>query len=225
MQRLTTSGTAATGLAILTAHATAFDVIENKQAWEDAVGDVTKLDFVFRVPQFLDDQYLDLGVYFPDGDDLAETAACFHNDGWGATGAPVAGPIHVAFIEPQNWIAVEFCGVIQFHVLYQGVEIYESPILNGEPGEGLHFDGLVSFDQPFDEVVIPDPADGSVYVDDLFFGALDPHQPDLNSDGQVNGVDLGILLAAWGTTGPGDLNEDGQVDGMDLGLLLADWTI
>ena len=47
---------------------------------------------------------------------------------------------------------------------------------------------------------------------------------DLNCDGVVNGADLGILLAAWGTSGPGDLNGDGIVDGADLGLLLTAWT-
>jgi hypothetical protein len=50
---------------------------------------------------------------------------------------------------------------------------------------------------------------------------------DLNQDGVVNGVDLGILLGAWGTCGagacPADLNQDGAVTGMDLGILLNDW--
>lgn len=49
---------------------------------------------------------------------------------------------------------------------------------------------------------------------------------DLNCDGAVNGADLGLLLAAWGTcSGCGaDINGDGTVDGADLGLLLAAWT-
>ena len=59
---------------------------------------------------------------------------------------------------------------------------------------------------------------------------------DINDDGVVNGLDLGILLANWsippGASGCGgaapcesDLNGDGVVDGLDLGLLLANWTI
>ena len=45
---------------------------------------------------------------------------------------------------------------------------------------------------------------------------------DLNHDCTINGADLGLLLALWGTTGPeGDLNDDGVVNGADLGLLLA----
>jgi hypothetical protein len=40
----------------------------------------------------------------------------------------------------------------------------------------------------------------------------------------VNGADLGILLGAWGAADPGepaDLNADGVVDGIDLGILLG----
>lgn len=49
---------------------------------------------------------------------------------------------------------------------------------------------------------------------------------DLNGDGAVDGADLGLLLAAWGTAGgcpSADLNDDGTVDGADLGLQLAAW--
>ena len=49
---------------------------------------------------------------------------------------------------------------------------------------------------------------------------------DLNGDGQVNGADLGLMLAEWGPCSgcDGDLTGDGQVNGADLGLLLADWS-
>jgi formylglycine-generating enzyme required for sulfatase activity len=50
---------------------------------------------------------------------------------------------------------------------------------------------------------------------------------DLFIDGQVNGADLGALLAFWGPVNPGlpqaDMNRDGKVDGADLGHLLASW--
>lgn len=49
--------------------------------------------------------------------------------------------------------------------------------------------------------------------------------PDLNGDGVVDGADLGLLLAAWGTSSPAaDLNQDGVIDGADLGALLAAWS-
>ena len=50
--------------------------------------------------------------------------------------------------------------------------------------------------------------------------AADP--ADINGDGTVDGAELGLLLAGWGTTSP-DLSSDGLVDGSDLGLLLAAW--
>ncbi|MCA9284176.1 MAG: hypothetical protein KDA22_03105 [Phycisphaerales bacterium] len=46
---------------------------------------------------------------------------------------------------------------------------------------------------------------------------------DLSGDGMVDGADLGQLLAAWGTSGPGDLDGNGDVDGADLGILLGAW--
>ncbi|MFG0257460.1 MAG: RHS repeat-associated core domain-containing protein [Phycisphaerales bacterium JB043] len=46
---------------------------------------------------------------------------------------------------------------------------------------------------------------------------------DLDGDGDVDGADLGLLLGAWGTSGPADLNNSGSVNGSDLGLLLGAW--
>jgi hypothetical protein len=48
---------------------------------------------------------------------------------------------------------------------------------------------------------------------------------DLNGDGIVNGLDLGLMLSAWGASGgPADLNNDGIVNGLDLGILLSNWS-
>ncbi|MBM4052742.1 MAG: hypothetical protein FJ270_08400 [Planctomycetes bacterium] len=50
-----------------------------------------------------------------------------------------------------------------------------------------------------------------------------PSNPaDLNDDGVVDGADLALLLAAWGSAS-GDINGDNVTDGSDLGLLLAAW--
>ena len=47
---------------------------------------------------------------------------------------------------------------------------------------------------------------------------------DLNGDGEVNGADLGLLIAGFGSFGSsGDIDGDGDVDGADLGRLLAKW--
>lgn len=47
---------------------------------------------------------------------------------------------------------------------------------------------------------------------------------DVNNDGQVDGVDLAIVLGAWSTSNAqADINDDGVVDGIDLSYLLAAW--
>ena len=51
---------------------------------------------------------------------------------------------------------------------------------------------------------------------------------DLNHDSQLNGADVGVLLAFWGevtanTPAGADINRDGVVNGADLGVLLSRW--
>jgi hypothetical protein len=50
---------------------------------------------------------------------------------------------------------------------------------------------------------------------------------DFTGDGEVDGADLGLMLAVWGTCPgcPEDLTGDGEVNGADLGLLLSFWTV
>ena len=56
---------------------------------------------------------------------------------------------------------------------------------------------------------------------------LVPARPaDITGNGVVDGADLGLLLASWGSCGtpcPTDLDRNGATDGGDLGILLADW--
>jgi hypothetical protein len=47
--------------------------------------------------------------------------------------------------------------------------------------------------------------------------------PDLNGDGSVNGIDIAMVLAGWGSDSP-DIDGDGTVNGIDLAILLAAWT-
>ena len=63
----------------------------------------------------------------------------------------------------------------------------------------------------------------SAVIDFATRGSCGP-DPDLNGDGAVNGGDLGLLLSAWGQSGPGDLDGNGSGGGGDLGLLLAAWS-
>jgi hypothetical protein len=48
---------------------------------------------------------------------------------------------------------------------------------------------------------------------------------DFNSDGEVNGQDLGVFLVEWGQCADcaADLNGDGFVNGIDLGVFLVAW--
>jgi len=49
---------------------------------------------------------------------------------------------------------------------------------------------------------------------------------DVTGDGAIDGIDLGLLLGAWGPCGFGcgaDLNDDGTVDGADLAISLGNW--
>lgn len=48
---------------------------------------------------------------------------------------------------------------------------------------------------------------------------------DLDGNDVVDGADVGLLLADWGSDvdGPSDIDQDGDVDGADIGLLLSEW--
>ena len=53
-------------------------------------------------------------------------------------------------------------------------------------------------------------------------GADDPCPGDFNGDGVVDGGDLGLMVAGWGTS-EYDLTGDGLTDGADLGMMFSAW--
>lgn len=67
---------------------------------------------------------------------------------------------------------------------------------------------------------LPEPFDDD---DVIVISADDLCLEDINGDGFVNGGDLGLLLGAWGSAGPGDLDGNGVVNGADIGLMLGAW--
>lgn len=102
----------------------------------------------------------------------------------------------------------------------------------GPDGSTVEHDFGVAFDDgsPYDAAGLLRLVSGSgmgpgpLDIGALEFQIVDPKNPcpaDLNGDDIVDGADLGILLAAWGTSGPGDFNGNGIVDGGDLGLMLG----
>ncbi len=82
------------------------------------------------------------------------------------------------------------------------------------------FDGLYQAGQQ--EQLVP-----TTVVDCTLIPKCTPCPADISGDGTVDGVDLGNVLALWGTDGQGaidaDINDDLVVDGFDLGIMLANW--
>ncbi len=154
--------------------------LEDKDAWASAVGDFTTIDFTgFPLWTVITDQYADQGVLFTDGDDIIYIDEfLFLNDSYGLTGSIDDGPIIVEFDDPQYWVAVDYPGVIAFELFKDDVHVYSSIWFSGHIGD---FAGLISTDS-FDKVVIHDPLNESVSIDDLYFG------------GYVPGAGSGVLL-------------------------------
>ena len=121
------------------------------------------------------DQYLALGALFTDGSDITEPdAGAFPNDGWGLAGSSgfASGPIVVEFTQPMNWIAMEHPGLLDIKV-YDGGQLLYSSTISGLASGSVFFMGLTS-STSFDKVVIRDPLDNFVFIDDLYFGAPVP---------------------------------------------------
>jgi hypothetical protein len=100
-----------------------------------------------------------------------------------------------------------------------------SPAIDAGDASALPRDVIVDLDGA-DRIV---DGDGSGVAEvDLGAYELQVVNPaDLNGDGQVNGFDLAMLLAAWGRCSsacPPDFDGSGGVNGLDLAMLLAAWT-
>ena len=59
----------------------------------------------------------------------------------------------------------------------------------------------------------------------LYLEMAAPCPGDINNDQNIDGADMGLLIASWGSCPdcPADLNGDGQVNGADVGQFLASW--
>ena len=91
-------------------------------------------------------------------------------------------------------------------------------------------DGIVDFGQIRDGTLpdqngnnIPDTCECTTHPE---LSACCPG--DANHDHQINGADVGVLLAYWGSVTANtplglDINHDGVVNGADLGLMLSAW--
>jgi hypothetical protein len=115
------------------------------------------------------------------------------------------------------------------------------PVVSGQSANGIALnprDGTMYWTQTYSETISKANLDGTdAHVIIPFTRAwgiallLPPeNEPaDLDGDGNVDGIDLALLLGAWGPCPKrgdcdADLNGDGIVNGFDLAMLLAAWT-
>ena len=218
------------------------DVVEYPdffEPWQDAAPDFVTLDFTgIDKPGLthVTNQYLDLGAYFPDWNDILQTGKSFPNDGWGMRGYIFPpGLIHIVFEMPRNSLAAHFPGCLYIELYRDGELIHSGQ--NECPQSGQGFLGLVS-NEPFNGALLA-RVTGDPFVDDIYVGV--PYIPgDLTGDAWVGPADLGELLASWGPCLPpppdGDLcladvfppsgagGGDGEIGAGDLAILLANWS-
>ncbi len=64
---------------------------------------------------------------------------------------------------------------------------------------------------------------GESYTQEFYYSVTIGRFGDLNGDGCINGVDLGLLFTEWGGSGVADFNADGVVSAYDLGIILSNW--
>ncbi len=125
----------------------------------------------------------------------------------------------------EEFVALQPFQITQHFV--SGINTLDFVITNGGEGDspiGLRVEGLTATGQlAVDQRGLPRVANGAADI-----GAYEAQfvAADLNQDGFVDGLDLGILLGNWGqNVGPamGELSGTPPVDGLDLGILLGAW--
>jgi hypothetical protein len=144
----------------------------NRSAWEAAVGEFTTIGFNdLPADTFLTDQYAALGVLFTDGNDQigGPDYIVYPQDGSGLRGN---GWIHLTFLQPRAWIAVDYPGFMTID-LFQGNQLLYSPETHF-PGSGFGFFGGVVSTQTFDRVILRDWTDSATFIDDLHVGVPSP---------------------------------------------------
>ncbi len=80
--------------------------------------------------------------------------------------------IELLFDSPQLWIAVDYPGDVRIQLFDRGALIFTSS--DNFPGGGLGFFAGLASTEFFDGVIISDPTDDAVFIDDLHFGVPAP---------------------------------------------------
>ncbi len=134
-----------------------------------------------------------------------------------------------------------------YQILWLDQDASDGGGVQGESLVQLIDEGINTSYQPFgrNDIDVPDGADSvqlrfqlspgvvegivnGLYIDDVVLEPTTSQQAeDLNGDGFVDGLDLGILLGNFEMNGVplsgGELNGTDPVDGLDLGILLGAW--
>src|SRR5690554_3141498 len=166
---VTASIAAIIGLSATTARADVQDFTDSQRPlWFNAVGDLggyETIDFTgFANSTFLTDQYHDeFGVLFADGLDIVRfNPGIYPLDDWGLDGFATTT---IEFNTPQNWFASDGPGAMQFQLYRHDELVYTSRV------SFFGFIGVIS-DIGFDKIVLDDPEDSNVNMDNIYFGAV-----------------------------------------------------
>ena len=142
---------------------------DERPEWFDAVnalGEYSTIAFTDLPPGTVvgDNYHDDFGVTFF-GAVTEFSPPAFPIDSIGAVSSPY---MVLYFDHLQNWIAVDHPDFAQFQLYSDNVLIHNSPVSGAVPGS---FNGLIS-DIGFDAVILIDPSDDTVAIDNMYFGAI-----------------------------------------------------
>lgn len=152
------------------------------------------------------------------------------DSGWTVLRAQVRGPgidntnnLGVWGIDPDG--AIHFIARTGMLLTLEGEPARKVDWLAPTFGVGPHSGRRSSLNERGDVGLVIEFTNGDAAV--VVAQLPDPCPGDLNQDGVVDAVDLGILLGSWGAFGPvgtgGDVDRDGDTDAVDLGSLLGAW--
>lgn len=139
-----------------------------------------------------------------------------------SSNAPWDSTLSVSCVEPTHGLTYEWRknGTVIPGATSSSLEL--SSVADLQPGDALV---VIVTDMT---TMVRDESARAAYMREIASWVVDEptgSPADLNGDGEIDGGDLGILLAIFGSSGPlGDLDGSGWVDGGDIGMLLAAWT-
>jgi hypothetical protein len=129
-------------------------------------------------------------------------------------------------------VGVSGPGPFSFQWRLNGVDLADGGSISGAGTDTLTISPVTGTELGLYDVIVTNECGSLVSAAaELTLASSCRPNPDINGSGSVDGADLGLLLAAWGSCSPepgecciADLNADNEVDGADLGILLSSWS-